>query len=154
MFTPQSIYFLLLVSHSLPAHCRYPALLPAKRWQLWDKSFQGVAEEPKGGAQVAQIERFLWNVWNSSAALLLQWIQPPPSAPRQLWIFCLPPGTPPPTPPPHPNPPLHPLMLSALRVEPARSCQSASLFQPNYHTYLKDGKSSSALPGVAFPLPA
>lgn len=88
-----------------------------------------------GGAQVEQIERSLWNIWDSSAGLL----------PTQPPVFLHPPDlcslashqalrlpSPPLSSPPHTH-----FILSSLRVEPAQSCQSASLCQPNYHARLK-----------------
>lgn len=124
--------------------CGCLALLPVCHWQQRSSDLSGCDwEAARWGSGTA-------DRWGHCGMfeILLQWICPAPSlsAPTQALFSRLQPGT---------SPPLTPhthFILSALLVEPAQSCQSASLCQPNYHTHLKGVKSSSELPGVAFPV--
>lgn len=104
--------------------------------------FQGVTERLQGGVQVQQIDGVIVECLRFFCS---EYAQPPALVPP-LKLCSLASNQALPL-----NPHTH-FILSALRVEPAQSCQSASLCQPNYHTHLKGVKSSSELPGVAFPV--
>lgn len=89
--------FLIHLQSDLSVNCGCLGLLPAHWWQLSAKSFQGVVGGPKDGAQVEQIGRSCWNVWDSSTALLLllnkpspPTCTPPPSALAPLTLSSLP----------------------------------------------------------------
>lgn len=142
-----SNFLFFFVFHIQSVRCGCLALLPAHRWQLRAKSFQGVAERLKGGVQVKQIERVIVEClrFSCGAACAVNTPSPQPRCPHPTSVLS--PPTRHSTSPPHTH-----FILPGLWVEPAQSCQCASFCQPNYRTHLKGGKSSSELPGVAFPL--
>lgn len=142
-----SLFFSSFVPTQIQStHCGCLILLPAHQWQLKAQSFQGVAERLKGGAKVKQIERVIVEYLGffCSRACAVNAPSPQPWCPHPTDVGWGHQGLPPTR---HcTSPPLR------LWVEPAQSCQCASLCQPNYRTHLKGGKSSSELPGGAFPL--
>lgn len=125
------------------------ALFPA-HWKHCAQSFQqGVAERLKGGVQVKQIERVVVECLRFFCIAACAVNNPAPVTPAQTLFSLLPchqalllPSFPTPT-----------LCSLPPWMEPAQSCQSACLCQPNYHTHLKGGETSAELPGVAFPFP-
>lgn len=129
-------FFSCCVSHSCSISALWLSCF-ASSPPVTTESFQGVAERQKGGAQVKQIERVIVECLGffCSGAFAVNAPSPQASLPPDTALPLL----------PH-------FILPSLWVEPAQSCQCASLCQPNYCTHLKGGKSSWELPGGAFPL--